>query len=188
MPRRFPNDRDINPWQKLRGHLDVCLVATDGTIKAGAVGASALADGTILNVHVNASAAIAYSKLGATGDDTDIDIDLIPKGAGVVNLGRFATIGDSAPIVKMVKLTGTSPAVGASGTIAHGLADRAKIISAQVLVSNNSGNRIPPGFTSVNNHEFDFFIDSTNVYIYCIAANSSNIDGNAVTVVIIYEQ
>lgn len=89
---------------------------------------------------------------------------------------------------RMVKLTGTSPNEGASGTIAHGLADRAKIIGAQVLVSNNTGNRIPPGFTSVGNHEFDYFIDSTNVHIYCISGNSSSIANNAVTVLITYEE
>lgn len=96
-------------------------------------------------------------------------------------------VGVDAPRVRLVKLTGTSPAVGASGTIAHGLADRAKMISAQVLVSNDSGNRIPPGFTSVANHEFDFFIDSTNVHIYCVAGSSSSINGNPVTVLILYE-
>ncbi|KKN68671.1 hypothetical protein LCGC14_0448620 [marine sediment metagenome] len=102
--------------------------------------------------------------------------------------GEFVTIGTGAPSVRMVKLTGTSPAVGASGTIAHGLADRTKIIGAQVLVTADNGNPIPPHFTSVANYEFEFFIDATNVQIYCIAANSSAIDGNAVTIIIIYEE
>ncbi len=104
-----------------------------------------------------------------------------------LTLDGFVILGSGAPTIKMKKLTGTSPAEGASATIAHGL-DKSKIIGAQVLVSNNTGNRIPPNFTSVNNHEFDFFIDTTNVYIYCIAANSSSIDNNAVTVLITYEE
>ncbi|KKL79294.1 hypothetical protein LCGC14_2016290 [marine sediment metagenome] len=108
--------------------------------------------------------------------------------AWVTGSARSLTLDDGVTIIRMVELTGTSPAVGASGTIAHGLADIAKILSAQVLVSNNGGNRIPPNFTSVANHEFEFFIDSTNVHIYCIAANSSSINGNAVTIIIIYEQ
>ncbi len=99
----------------------------------------------------------------------------------------YVKMGSSAPAIKMKKLTGTSPAVGASGTIAHGL-DKAKIIGVQALVSNDSGNRIPPNFTSVANHEFDFFIDGTNVHIYCISANSSSINGNAVTILLIYEE
>ena len=102
--------------------------------------------------------------------------------------GDYVAIGEGAPLIKVVKITGTAPAVGASAAIAHGLADIAKIIGAQVLVANDTGNRIPPGFTSVANHEFDFFIDTTNVHIYCISANSSSIDGNAVTILIIYEE
>jgi len=108
--------------------------------------------------------------------------------AWVTGSARSLTLDDGVTIIRMVELTGTSPAVGATGTIAHGLADRTKILSAQVLVSNDSGNRIPPNFTSVANHEFEFFIDATNVHVYCIAANSSGIDGNAVKVIIIYEQ
>jgi len=99
----------------------------------------------------------------------------------------YSKLGSDAPVIKMKKLTGTSPAVGASGTIAHGL-DKSKILGAQVLVSNDTGNRIPPNFTSVGNHEFDFFIDTTNVIVYCISANSSSINGNAVTVLITYEE
>jgi len=99
----------------------------------------------------------------------------------------YTMLGSGAPRIKMKKLTGTSPAVGASGTIAHGLT-KSKIIGAQVLVNNDTGNRIPPNFTSVGNHEFDFFIDTTNVHIYCISGNSSNIDGNAFTVLITYEE
>ena len=105
----------------------------------------------------------------------------------VDTINNKVVIGTGAPGIRMVKLTGTSPAVGASGTIAHGL-DKTKIISATVLVANDTGNQIPPNFTSVNNHEFDFFIDTTNVHVYCKAANSSNIDGNAVTIFIIYEE
>ncbi len=90
-------------------------------------------------------------------------------------------------VIKTKKLTGTSPAEGASATIAHGL-NKSKILGAQALVSNDTGNRIPPNFTSVNNHEFDFFIDTSNVHIYCIVANSANINGNAVMVLITYEE
>ncbi len=89
--------------------------------------------------------------------------------------------------VRMIKLTGTSPAEGANGTLAHGLT-QSKIIGAEVLVSNNSGNRIPPNYTSVVNHEFDFFIDADYVRIYCIAGNSSSIDLNSFTVLITYEE
>ena len=119
---------------------------------------------------------------------TDAEAIAAVEAETTLDLAGPVAIGTGAPRVKMVKLTGTSAAAGSSVAIAHGLSDRAKMIDAQVLVSNNTGNRIPPNFTSVGNHEFDFFIDTTNVHIYCIAGNSSGIDNNAVTVLITYEE
>lgn len=104
-----------------------------------------------------------------------------------LEINGYAMLGSDAPKIKVKKLTGTSAAVGASVTIVHGLT-KSKIIGAQALVSNNTGNRIPPNFTSVGNHEFDFFIDTDNVHVYCISGNSSNIDNNALTVLITYEE
>ncbi len=106
---------------------------------------------------------------------------------GETTIDGYTKLGSDAPKIKMKKLTGTSPAVGASATIAHGL-NQSKIVGVQALVSNDTGNRIPPNFTSVASHEFDFFIDATDVYIYCIAGNSSSINGNAVVVLITYEE
>ena len=80
-----------------------------------------------------------------------------------------------------------SAADGSFVLIAHGFSDISKIIGIKVLVSNNSGNRIPPNFTSVANHEFDFFVD-TNVNIYSVSGNSTSIDNNALTILITYEE
>lgn len=104
-----------------------------------------------------------------------------------VSFDGFMALGSGAPGIKLKKLTGTSAAVGSSVSIAHGL-DKSKILGIQVLVSNDSGNRIPPNFTSVANHEFDFFVDTNDVTVYNISANSSNIDGNDITVLITYEE
>ena len=123
---------------------------------------------------------VSYTDTGTAFTSYELEI--------TINQYGYVAIGQSAPRVRIVKLTGTSPAVGASGTIAHGLADRTKILSAQVLIAGNNGNPIPPNFTSVGGYEFEFFIDPTDINIYCIAANSANIDGNAVTVLITYEE
>ncbi|KKN72278.1 hypothetical protein LCGC14_0412290 [marine sediment metagenome] len=121
----------------------------------------------------------------------DLQVDTNSKftvsNTGETTIDGYTKLGSDAPVIKMKKLTGTSPAVGASATIAHGL-NQSKIVGVQALVSNDTGNRIPPNFTSVASHEFDFFIDATNVYIYCIAGNSSSINGNAVVVLITYEE
>jgi len=105
-----------------------------------------------------------------------------------LEVNGYTMLGSTAPAIKMVKISSTTPGVGAMGAIVHGFADISKIIGAQVLVSNNSGNRIPPNFKSVNDHEFDFFIDEDYIHIYCIADNSSNIDNNSVTILITYEE
>ena len=135
---------------------------------------------TRLNLNGSTAVISAGSQTGWILRDFDTD-------AGGA-LGGYAAIVTGAPRVKMVKITGTSAADGSSVAIPHGSADRAKIIGAQVLVSNNTGNRIPPNFTSVGNHEFDFFIDTTNVHVYCISGNSSGITGNTVTILITYEE
>ncbi|KKK94671.1 hypothetical protein LCGC14_2680500, partial [marine sediment metagenome] len=71
----------------------------------------------------------------------------------------YAAVGTGAPRVAMKKLTGTTgSSEGNNITIAHGLTI-SKIIGVQVLVTTTSGNRIPPVFTSVNEHEYDFFVD-----------------------------
>lgn len=130
-----------------------------------------------LTIDVDDTEALLIRKDGDGGDVFVVD-----------TITGSVKLGDGAPRIRLVKLTGTSPAVGASGTISLGGLDKAKIISATVLVENDSGNQIPPNFTSVSDHEFDFFIDSNDVHIYCVAANSSIINGNAVTVLITYEE
>ena len=100
----------------------------------------------------------------------------------------YTAIGSGAPLIKMVKLTGTTSASeGGNTTIAHGLTI-GKIIGIQVLVTTSSGNRIPPVFTSVNEHEYDFFIDGDNIRFYLSGANSGSIKSKAITVLITCEE
>ncbi len=100
----------------------------------------------------------------------------------------YVAIGDGAPLIKMKKLTGTTAASeGGNTTIAHGLTI-GNIIGIQVLVTTTSGNRIPPVFTSVNEHEYDFFVDGDDIRVYLSGANSGSIKSKAITVLITYEE
>lgn len=118
-------------------------------------------------------------------NDTTFDLSVGNRVASL-EVNDYTKLGSDAPKIKMKKLTGISPNQGANGAFAHGL-DKAKIIGIHVLITNNSGNRIPPNFTSVGSHEFEFFIDGDDVRIYCKAANSSQIDNNTFTVLLTYE-
>ncbi len=112
------------------------------------------------------------------------------NGVAIADLSGYVSVGSGAPRIKMVKLTGTTGANEGDRTdIAHGLADRTKIIGAQVLVYNSaSNNPIPPNFTSVGEHEYDFFSDGTYVRVYLADTNSGSIRNSDITVLIIYEE
>ena len=86
------------------------------------------------------------------------------------------------------KLTGTTGGTeGDITNITHGL-DVSKIIGAQVLVTQSSGNRVPPAFTAVVEHEYDFFILASVVRVVLTAANSGSIINGAITVLLTYEE
>ena len=108
---------------------------------------------------------------------------------GNAEINEYTKLGSSAPAIKMKKITGTTGAnEGDQTSFAHGLT-MSKIISYQVLVNNSaSNNRIPPTFTSVNEHEYDVFIDATDVHVYLSAANSGGIKNGLITVLITYEE
>ena len=100
----------------------------------------------------------------------------------------YAAVGAGGPLIRMKKLAGTTNASeGGNTTIAHGLTI-GKIIGVQVLVTTTSGNRIPPVFTSVDEHEYDFFVDGDDIRVYLSDTNSGSIKSKAITVLIIYEE
>ncbi len=145
-------------------------------------------DAILVTASIYAEADATFS---ATVNSTELVFATATDGAVVermrITSGGYIMLGSDAPSIKMKKLTGTSAVSGSSVTVAHGL-DKAKIIGVQVLITNNSGNRIPPEFTSVGSHEFEFFIDGDNIRIYSISGNSASIDENAFTVLITYEE
>ena len=137
------------------------------------------------------------SGLGGAGGDTisliagAVEGIRVTEVAGVINVlnDGFTKLGSGAPTIKMKKVTGTTGATeGDSTNIAHGFGDISKILGFRVLVTTSSGNRVPPVFTSVAEHEYDSFINSTNVLVTLTATNSGSLLNRAITVLITYEE
>ncbi len=92
------------------------------------------------------------------------------------------------PFAQQKKLTGTTGATeGDITNISHGLTI-GKIIGLEVLVDQVSGNKVPPAFTAVADHEYDVFILASVVRIVLHATNSGSIVSEAITVLITYEE
>lgn len=116
-----------------------------------------------------------------------VDRVTIDNGGNVVH-NNFTKLGSDAPVVKMKKLTGTTGATEGSTTdIAHGLT-LSKIIGLSVLVTADNSNLIPPGLVFTAEFEYDTFLDPTNVKIRLSNTNSGTLLGNAITVLLTYEE
>jgi len=99
------------------------LVKTSDT---GTVTSTMIADGTILNADINASAAIAYSKLSLTGTITSTDIanDTIVDG----------DINTAAAITK-TKIAGTAVTLADTGTVTSTMIADGTIVNADINAS-----------------------------------------------------
>lgn len=119
--------------------------------------------------------------LNGTGNER---MRLEPSG---LTVNDFTKLGSTAPNIKMKKLTGTTGASEGDDTdITHGLT-LSKIISLQVLVTADNGNKIPPSLVVVDEYEFDTFLTPTTVTVALSSANSANLTGNAITILLTYE-
>ena len=99
----------------------------------------------------------------------------------------YTAVGSGAPLIAMKKLTGTTGATeGDITNLTHGLTV-SKIIGCQVLVTQSSSNLVPPAFTAVVEHEYEFFILASVVRIVLTAGKSGSIISGAITVLITYE-
>ncbi len=114
------------------------------------------------------------------------DTYLMPRDTKITG---YTNLGSAAPAIKQKKVTGTTGAAeGNLTSIAHGLT-MSKILGYQVLIDRNtSSNKIPPNFTSVGEHEYDAFIDATDIKIQLAATNSGNLLSRPITVLITYEE
>jgi hypothetical protein len=101
-----------NQWTEIGAQIDD-LEVTTGKLADGAVTSTKILDGTILNIDINASAAIAYSKLNLA--------------TSIVN----ADINASAAIDK-TKISGTAVTLADTGTITSTMIANDSIIDADI--------------------------------------------------------
>jgi len=99
----------------------------------------------------------------------------------------YAAFGSGAPKIAMKKVTGTAGAEGSSVDISHGLT-LSKIIGFQVFITADNSYKIPPEFSSIADYNYSVFVKTSDVEVRLAAADSANINGNAVTVLITYEE
>ncbi len=105
---------------------------------------------------------------------------------GYTRLGENA---NSAPLIKMKKLSGTSAnAQGGLTTIPHGL-NRAKILGVQILLTYAAGTAdIPGSYLDVPGYEYNWQVTGTDINVYNKAGNSINILSKAIRVLVTYEE
>jgi hypothetical protein len=149
-------------------------------------------------LHIQAEIVTFYSsQINIPRGDVDITGDVEVTGNtqltgtfdidGDADITGFTALGTGSPTIKMKKVTGTtSDAEGGNAGVAHGL-DVSKIISLNVLVVTETGNRVPHGFVGVNGYEFSISCTDTNVMVYNHATNSENILTKTFIATIIYE-
>lgn len=104
---------------------------------------------------------------------------------GNVNITWYTQLWGNAPSIKMKLLTGTAPSAEGSRTgIAHGLTYQ-KIISIDVLVSENIY-KYPPNYTLTNEAEYSYRVEWTQIYLWLDNTNSALLINAPFTMLITY--
>jgi hypothetical protein len=117
-----------------------------------------------------------------------VGIDTNNPGAAALAVNGATQLGSGAPLVKMLKLTGTTAnSDGGTVSIAHGL-DQTKILSIEVMVDwGSNGSYIPPRYP-VSGYEFYWGSGGSNINITNVSGNSASITSKPIKILIVYEQ
>lgn len=103
---------------------------------------------------------------------------------GFTKLGGYGT---DVPNIKMITITGTTPAVDSFASYATGIAD-AKVLSFSVLVEYAGGWKIPPSYRDAAGYEYNVQFQGGGVLIINKLGNSASIGAKPFRVLITYEQ
>ncbi|WP_341224519.1 hypothetical protein [uncultured Arcticibacterium sp.] len=109
-------------------------------------------------------------------------------GDGNTKLHGYTQLGDSAPKIKMKRLTGTTASTeGTTSYIAHGLGAN-RILAVDVHVNYATNTYVPENHLEHSNYQFSYIHDNVNIRIYTKAGNSANILSKPVVVLVTYEE
>ena len=172
---------------------------TTGTLTGALVGSGVSASnvttgtlaGSLVGTGVSASN-VTTGTLPSSVLDPEI-ADLAYGTLASLNVSGFTQLGTNSPLIKMVKLTGTTP--GAEGfdtgiNFPSGVT-QAKIISVIAMIDKDNTAAevyVPPGYSIENEAEFGWYLTSTQIRLIGAATNSGNIISQPYRIVIIYEQ
>lgn len=107
--------------------------------------------------------------------------------AAKLEVNGYTKLGSDAPAIRTKKLTGTTAGTqGGFVDIAHGVTG-AKILSVEVLIEYATGMFIPVSYSQNPGYEANYLISSTSIRLFNTGANSANILGKPVKVLITYE-
>lgn len=100
----------------------------------------------------------------------------------------FIVPGESAPPIKMKKLTGTTAgSTGGAAAVPHGVTNT-KIISVSVLLEYSPGAFVVPGWNYTSGYEYHAQIQGANLLIQTKSGNDASILSKAFKALITYEE
>lgn len=108
--------------------------------------------------------------------------------AGNAYTSGYSQLGESAPSIKMKKLTGTTASTeGGETAIAHGLTS-SKIIGVQVFVAQGGGFGTSGNYQGASGYQYSWGFNITDMIVNLHPTNSENILSKPFTVLITYEE
>jgi hypothetical protein len=105
---------------------------------------------------------------------------------GETFLNGFTYLGSTAPAIKMITLSGTLPASGATVLVSTGL-DPNKILAVDMHVNSALNFKTPPG-SGISGYEYNYLIVGGNIEITPKAGNSTDVANRPVRILVTYEQ